>query len=263
MAIKRQAFGRNGSIGSLYDARTDKFEGGKLFDRSLPSSMVETTDSAKSEYIVDENKSLKETFNKLNVDASLKLSLMAGLIKVDGSAKYLTQTKTDNKTVRVTFMLNLRTKQDNLQISRHDLCDYFSKNALDNQDATHFVSGITWGARVAATFETTLSSSEAAQELQGRLALSLSKISMKASGNVDLDYVNKDNCKFESMKINFSGDILLKDTPSSIEDVYKIFKEVPTLLKDVNNGKGQQLEFELYPLQRIAENFQLEIRIQR
>jgi len=195
-SITKQSFGRHGFIGSLYDIRCDRFEGGNLFNQTLPSSMILTSDCANSYYIVDENISQKDTFNKLNVEASLKLSLMAGLIKVEGSAKYLNQTKTDSRTVRVTFMLNVKTKQEYLQISMAGLSKYFSADALENPNATHCVIGIIWGARVAATFEQILSSSEAAEELQDHLAVTLKKILLEVSGDAALEHTQNENSKY-------------------------------------------------------------------
>jgi hypothetical protein len=97
--IGRQAIGRHEYIGSLYDIRSDRFDGGNLFNKELPSSYISTADCAYTTYIVDENESQKDTFNKLNIDASMKVSLMAGLLNIEGAAKYLNQTKTDSRTV--------------------------------------------------------------------------------------------------------------------------------------------------------------------
>ena len=262
-AITKQAFGRHGFIGSLYDIRTDRFEGGNLFNQDLPQGLVLTKDCATSDFFVDENLSQKETFNKLNVEASMKLSLMAGLITVEGSAKYLKQTKTNSRTVRVTFMFNVRTKEQYLQVSRADLHQYFSPDALENPNATHCVVGIKWGARVAATFEEILSSNAAAEQLQGCLAASLKKAAISISGEAKLDNEEKVNSDFHSLKISFSGDVLIEDVPTTITDVFNIFKKVPKMLDKLNEGKGQQLEFELYPLKRMAEIFKHELKIQR
>ncbi|CAF1067894.1 unnamed protein product [Rotaria magnacalcarata] len=262
-AIIKQGIGRHGSIGSLYDIRTDRFEGGNLFNQELPAGLVSTTDCASSDYFVDENLSQKDTFNKLNVEASMKLSLMAGLIKVEGSAKYLNQTKTKSRIVRVTFMFNVRTKQQHLQVSRAELYKYFSPDALENANATHCVVGITWGAHIGATFEETLATSEAVEELQGQLAASLKKVAINISGQAKLEDVDRTNSKFHSLKISFSGDVLIEDVPNTVEDVFTIFKKVPSMLKQLNGGKGQQLEFELYPLKRMAEIFKHELRIER
>ncbi|CAF1395144.1 unnamed protein product [Rotaria sp. Silwood1] len=262
-AITKQAVGRHGDIGSLYDIRTDRFEGGNLFNQDLPEGLVSTTDCANSDYFVDENISQKDTFNKLNVEASMKLSLMAGLIKVEGSAKYLNQTKTNSRTVRVTFMFNVRTKQQRLQVSRAELYKYFSPDALENPNATHCVVGITWGAHIAATFEENVATSEAAEELQGQLAASLKQVAINITGQAKIDNIDRTNSKFHSLKISFSGDVLIEDVPNTVEDVFNIFKKVPNMLKQLNDGKGQQLEFELYPLKRMAEIFKHDLRIER
>lgn len=258
-AVTKQAIGRHGFIGSLYDIRSDQFEGGNLFNRELASSLISTTDCASSDYFVDENLSQKETLNKLNIEGSMKLSLMAGLVTVDGSAKYLNQAKTDNRTVRVTLLFNVKTKQEHLQVSMADLSNYYSSDALENPNATHCVTGITWGARVAATFEETLRNSEAVEELQGQLSVLLKKVTTNVEGEAKLDSAERSNSKFHSLKISFSGDVLIEDVPHTVEDVFNIFKKVPSLLKSLNDGKGKQLEFQLYPLKRMAEIFKYKL----
>ena len=146
--ITRQAIGRHGFIRSLYDVRTDRFEGTNLFNREVPSSYISTADCAYTTYIVDENESQRATFNKLNIDGTMKVSLMAGLISIEGSAKYLNQTKTNSRTVRVTHLLHMKTKKQHLHINMTDLSNYFLSDALQNSNATHCVIGITWGANV-------------------------------------------------------------------------------------------------------------------
>lgn len=271
--ITRQAIGRHGFIGGLYDVRTDRFEGRSLFNRQLPPSYVSTADCAYTTYVVDENESQKDTFNKLNIDGSLKINLMAGLLKIEGSAKYLQQTKTNSRTVRVTHILHMKTKTQRLQISMADLCEYFSSDALENPNATHCVIGITWGANVAATFEETLTSVEAAKEIQGLLSAALKNPASDLIGGEKpakdrdaggkLEYTNTNDSKLRSLKISFSGDVLIKDVPHTVEDVFKIFKTVPFELEKLNDGKGQQIEFELYPLKRMAETFKYKIILQR
>ncbi|CAF4987923.1 unnamed protein product [Rotaria sp. Silwood1] len=263
LPIKKQAVGRQGFIGSLYDVRSDRFEGGNLFNRELPSSFITTTDCAFSNYFIDENSSQKDTFNKVNIEASMKVSLLAGLVKLEGSAKYLNQTKTDSRTVRLTSMLQMKTKQEQLQISRADLIDYLSLDALESPNATHCVIGIMWGANVAATFEQILNDSKTAEEIQGELFANFSKATLNISGHAKLENIAQINSQNCALKISFSGDVLIEDIPRTPDDVFRIFQKVPLMLRELNNGKGQQLEFELYPLKRIASNFKRELQIQR
>lgn len=56
----------------------------------------------------------------------------------------------------MTFLYETQTKNERLLISMADLHQYFSPAALENLDATHVVIGITWGAKVVATFEQTV-----------------------------------------------------------------------------------------------------------
>ena len=261
--VTRQAVGRHGFIGSLYDIRSDQFEGGNLFNQELASSLIATTDCASSDYFVDENLSQKDTLNKLNIDGSMKLSLMAGVVKVEGSAKYLNQTKTDSRTVRVTLVFTVRTKQQHLQVSMADLCNYFTPAGLENPNATHCVTGITWGARVAATFEEKLNSSESAEELQGQLSVLLKKATINVKGAAKIENSEQENFKSHSLKISFSGDVLIDDIPRTVSDVFNIFKKVPSMLNQLNEGKGKQIEFQLYPLKRMAEIFKYELRIEK
>lgn len=259
----KQAVGRHGIIGSLYDIRSDQFEGGNLFNQEVPPPMILTTDSASSEYLVDDNKSQSETLNKLNIEGSMKLSLMAGIFNVEGSAKYLNQTKTDSRTVRVTFMFKVKTKHEHLKINMKDLFEYVSNDGLQNPYATHCVIGITYGACVAATFEQTMHNSKEAEEVQGDLAADIKKGYLNVSGSAKLENTDKKDSDTNSMKITLSGDILINKIPTTVEDVYEIFQKVPSMLAKLNDGKGKPIEFELYPLQRLAGIFKCELKIER
>lgn len=157
----------------------------------------------------------------------------------------------------------MKTKKQRLHIDMADLCNYFSSDALQNPNATHCVIGITWGANIAATFEETLSTSQAAEEIQGQLSAYLKKPTMTISGDAKLENANQTNSKFRSLKISFSGDVLIKDVPHTVEDVFNIFRKVPSELEKLNDGKGQQLEFELYPLKQMAEIFKYDLSIER
>ncbi|CAF4203694.1 unnamed protein product, partial [Rotaria magnacalcarata] len=262
-AIERKALGRYGIIGSLYDIRTDTLEGGNLFNKELPESFIRLQDSANVSYHTDFNNSQKETFNNMNIEASLKLSLLGGLIDVTGSAKYLKQTKTNSHTVRVTFMYKAKTKQEHLLINTADLYKHFSLDALENPNATHVVIGILWGANVAATFERVVENREAVEKLEGQLSVVLKSIAGSIEGNAKVNCEDINKAAFESLTVSFSGDVLIKNCPQTIESVMKTYESIPDLIKPLNGGKGRQLEFVLYPLKRIAQMFKLELKVER
>ncbi|CAF3992446.1 unnamed protein product, partial [Rotaria sordida] len=259
--IHRQAVCRQGFIGSLYDVRTDKLEGTNLFKKKLPEPFIDVRDNPRTDIELLFHNSQKETFDQMNIEANLKLSLMAGLIDISGSAKYLKQTKTDSRTIRVTYVYKVKTKQEQLHVSMGGLSDYFSADALENPNATHAVTGIMWGANVGATFEQVVENHEKVQTVEGSLSVVLK--SLPISGEANLDLQTNNNSKFENLQISFSGDILINECPQSIEDVMRVFRAVPDRLKSLNEGKGQQLVFFLYPLKRIAQIFKHELQITR
>jgi hypothetical protein len=260
-SIERHNIDGHGTIGSLYDVRTDKLEGTNLFNKVLPNEFVLTTDNAHVDYEIDFNNSQKETFNRMNIEANLKLSLFGGLIDIDGSAKYLKQTKTDDHTVRVTLVGMVKTKQEHLQISMVELDKYISLDAINNQNATHVVTGIKWGANVAATFEQIVKNINEVTDIEGKLAVKLKALPI--SGDAKLELEDKDKSLFESLKINFSGDVVPDNFSHTLDGVMKIFREIPSLIKPLNNGKGRPLVFVLYPLKRMAEIFKQDLLINR
>ena len=259
----KQAIGRHGIIGSLYDIRSDQFEGGNLFNQEVPPSIVLTTDCASSDYLVDDNQSQSDTLKNLNIEGSMKLSLIAGVITAEGSAKYLTQTKTDSRTVRVTFTYKAKTKHEHLQINMTDLLKCVSFEALQNPHATHCVIGITYGACVAATFEQKTNNSKQAEQIQGKLEAEIKKSFAEVKGSAELNYDDNKNADENSMKITLLGDILIDKIPTTLNDVRRIFERVPSMLEKLNNGKGKPIEFELYPLYRLAGIFKCDLKIER
>jgi hypothetical protein len=261
--IERQAIGRSGSIGSLYDIRTDQFVMGSLFKGELPLSFIKTSDCANVSYWLDFHNSQKETLDNLNIEASLKIGLMAGLLKLEGSAKYLKQTKTNSNIVRATFIYKAKTKKEDLQVSADGLHEYFSSFAFENPDVTHVVIGIKWGANVAATFERTVEKRDDVKRIEGALGATFSKPGLSFSGQAKIDYDNQQKMDLESLTISFSGDVLIENCPQTIDQVMKVYENVPSLIKSLNDGKGQQLTFTLCSLKQIAEMTKFERKITR
>ena len=251
--IERQAIGRSGLIGSLYNGRTDQFVMGNLFKKTLPLPFIQTSDCANVSYWLDFHNSQKETLDNLNIEASLKIGLMAGVFQLEGSGKYLQQIKTDSHIVRVTFIYKAKTKQQDLHVSTEGLYEYFSDYAFENPDVTHVVIRIQWGANVAATFERTVEKRDDVERIEGTLGASLTKPMFKVSGEATVEYDKQQKADLESLKISFSGDVLIEDCPQTIDEVMKVYRSVPSLIRSLNDGKGKPLTYTLCSLKQIAE----------
>ncbi|CAF0811729.1 unnamed protein product [Adineta steineri] len=261
--IERQAIGRLEGLGSLYDIRTDQFVLGNLFEKELPVSFLKCYDCANVRYWLDFHNSEKETLDKLNIEADLKLSLMAGLVHVGESAKYLTQTKRNSHTVRGTFIYQIKTKREHLSLSMEKLCEYFSSYAFQDSNATHAVVGITWGANVAATFEQIAENSDEKEQIEGMLKASFANVEIGIKGKADLNCNKQEKLDVTSLKIFFSGDALTNKCPQTIEGIMSVCEDVPNLIKSTNNGKGIQLIYTLCSLEQIAKIAKVKNNISR
>ncbi|CAF4110175.1 unnamed protein product [Adineta steineri] len=261
--IERHAIGRFKDLGSLYDIRKDEFQMERLFKDTLSESYIETNDCPSLNYWFDYHDSEKQTLDKLNVEANLKLSLMAGFVHAEGSVKYLTQTKRNSHTVRGTFIYQVKTKHQRLSVSMEKLCKYFSSYAFENPSATHVVVGITWGANVAATFEQIVENSDEKERIEGMLQANFANLKINSDGKANVNCDKQEKLDVKSLKIYFSGDALASKCPQTIEDVMRVCEDVPNLIKETNNGKGIQLIYTLCSLEQIAKITKIKNNITR
>ena len=154
-SIKLKSLGRSADFGSFYDARTDSFiHGIKLFNQTIPESLIKTTDSTQTSYSYNFEDTMSSKFEKLEINAELKLSILAGLISLEGSGKYLNEEKKSFKSVKATIIYNSRTKDQSINLAENGLKAIVSGECLQNSNiGTHVVVGIDWGANVFFTFE--------------------------------------------------------------------------------------------------------------
>ena len=97
--ITRKALGRAAVLGSLYDTRREQLCGVSLFKSELPQSIIVSTDMPNTKYEFDLSDSYEEKFHKLDVQAELKVSVLGGLFKLEGSGKYLSDQKQSKMSV--------------------------------------------------------------------------------------------------------------------------------------------------------------------
>ena len=120
--IKRKTVGRAAILGCLYDARSDNICPLSIFQDSLPDELIQTVDTHFSDIKYSLNDSLEEKFSNLNVEAELKLTLMCGLLSLEGSAKYLGEQKKSFKSVKGSLIYNIKTKHQSLSLSNETTC---------------------------------------------------------------------------------------------------------------------------------------------
>lgn len=224
----RQAIGRHGSIGNLYDIRSEKLLDENVFD----GRHVFTEDCSSKKSFIDKHRSEKGTWNQLNIEPSMQLSLRVGLLQE--IPEYLQKTNFNSRTVRVTFVFHITTKREYLQ-------DDLPEETLDHSNATHYISGITWGKRIFLTFEATSMNSKTVKELENELVVVLEKTTIQD------DQIHFENlANFTTLKIRLTDSISIEDFPKFDQNL------IQSTFNQFIQKNDQQLQFELRPLKNVS-----------
>lgn len=125
ISISRKALGQGAAtLGYFYDARKDKFLDCSIFSSFLPNSLILSTDCAHTNYRFSLSNSMEEKLSTLDVEASLKLSVLGGLVNLSGAGKYLNDKKQSKKVVRGALVYEIRTKEEKFSISNNEIRRY-------------------------------------------------------------------------------------------------------------------------------------------
>ncbi|CAB4492082.1 unnamed protein product [Rhizophagus irregularis] len=224
--ITRKSLGRGAFIGSLYNAANDKFCGTTIFKSKYPDdSLIFHI----LKFYMNEN-TYKEKFNKLDVGAELKLSVLTGLIPLEGSGKYLNDVKNSLKSVKGTLIYKITTVDENLDIHRDDVR----------------------ASAIMASFEYNGTNEENRSHIEGALKCHLEKIKISGDGHVDAEERYSNIIGRFSVKL--LGDVVLNNRklPQSFNEARKVIAEFPLSIEQCNDGKGVPIEYTLYPLSELA-----------
>ncbi|XP_048104078.1 cytolytic toxin-alpha-like, partial [Alosa alosa] len=199
---------------------------------------------------VSASDSLSEKTKLLDVTASVKLSLIGGLITADGSAKYLNEKTSSTRQCSFTLDYHETTEGRELMISELDVP---SPEVFDKTDATHVVSLVIYGADALMEFQETASDVSSKQEIEGNLNVMIKKIpGIEISGDGSLKMNDEDKEKVKNFSCRFYGDFRLEDLPSTFEDAVRVYKQLPSLLGE----KGETavpVKVWLYPLSKLGD----------
>ncbi|KAK1878745.1 Neoverrucotoxin subunit beta [Dissostichus eleginoides] len=108
------ALGRPFGLGMLYDCRNDSLVPGMtLWDHEDLKNHIGERPQMFNDCDIVASESIEDKSKALNVEASLKASFLSGLVEVEGSAKYLNDSKTSKNHARVTLKYQATTKSMN------------------------------------------------------------------------------------------------------------------------------------------------------
>ncbi|XP_028328906.1 uncharacterized protein LOC114479436 [Gouania willdenowi] len=247
--IEMAALGRPFGLGMLYDCRRDIIIPGlTLWDRDdLQKNTGEITKPS-SDFEIVASESIEGKSSALNVEASLRASFLGGLVKVEGSAKYLNDSKTSKNQARVTLKYKTTTKFNELSMNHLGRGNVKHPYVFDKKEATHVVTGILYGAQAFFVFDREVTVNENHQDIQGNLKVIIKKIPLLAiEGEGSLKMEDKEKANADKFSCKFHGDFCLKKTPTTFQDAIEVYKSLPQLL-GANGENAVPVKVWLLPL---------------
>ncbi|XP_065137800.1 stonustoxin subunit beta-like isoform X2 [Paramisgurnus dabryanus] len=225
------ALGRPLFPGMLYDCRRDSFiPGVTLWDKTSLREDLDIRPQANTYSKFNSSDSLSTKSSLLDVSATLKTSFLGGLVKVEGSAKYLCDTTSSNQQARVTMYYSETTRYEHLTMSNLGKITY--PEVFDQKSATHVIVAVLYGAQAFMVFDRTFSEHENKQTIENELNVAVSEIpQLSVGGKTALEMTDAQKNMAEKITFTFHGDFRLEQNPTTYVEALELYKKLPTLLK--------------------------------
>uniref|UniRef100_A0A8C3FKC4 Fibronectin type-III domain-containing protein n=1 Tax=Chrysemys picta bellii TaxID=8478 RepID=A0A8C3FKC4_CHRPI len=250
--IEMPALGRPFQLGMLYNCRKDALIPGiTLWDLETLRNHVDAEPQPKTDYQIIASDTIKDKASALNVTASLKASFLSGLVEVNGSAEYLSDTKTSKHQARVSLRYSTTTHFKQLSMSQLGHHNISYPDVFDQGTATHVVTAVLYRAQAFFVFDQDVSSSENVQDIHGNLHVIIKKIplvSIEGKGALKMDDTEK--AQAEKLSCKFYGDFALENNPATYQDAMKTYSTLPKLL-GASGEKAVPVRVWLYPLTKL------------
>lgn len=225
-----------------------------LWDKEQLQQSIRSHAQINTDFNVTASDSIEEKSHLLNIDGSLKLSLLSGLVNVRGAAKYLNDTKKSFKQQRLTLHYNSTTMFEELTMNHLASGNIAHYEAFDNDAATHVVTAVLYGANACFVFDREVSSDEDKTNIDGEVKAAFDKLKgISLGAEVDLNMNDNQKTAVQKFSCTFYGDFQLPSNPTSFEDALKIFADLPQLLGE-KKELAVPLRVWLYPLDKLHKS---------
>lgn len=217
-----------------------------LWDKELLRNSVDSRRQPKTDLNFAASDSFVDKAKLLDVNASLKASVLGGLVEVAGSARFLRDNKSSAKQSRVSMQYNQTTKFE--QLTMKQLCNITYEKVFEDGTATHVVTAVLYGAQAFMVFDLAANENEDKEEIEGNLNAMVRKIpTLSVEGGGALSINEKEKKMSDRITCTFYGDYELELNPTTYKEALQVYKTLPSLLRKREND-AVPMKVWLYPL---------------
>ncbi|KAI1419081.1 hypothetical protein F5Y12DRAFT_789359 [Xylaria sp. FL1777] len=258
-STQRSALGVTVPLGTLYDARNDKFVASSLFkaDYRMTQGEVTTTNLLGTAPTVSTiSKGEYQTkLDCLDIKPDQVASIIAGFVKPKGSGVYFSDARRGHNFLHAAIVHKVTTMQEKLQIMRVQPQAIIDLSVLARQEATHFVTGIEWGIRSIIVIKHQLTNTDRSTA-QAQFHTEVTNFK-SAIENIEQDAVasqkllSPTTLPLEIITYSdvFESDgVLMKD----LREAYDHIRMIPLHIEQEYLNKGRAMLYRLLPLSMIG-----------
>ncbi|KAJ1194711.1 hypothetical protein NDU88_003997 [Pleurodeles waltl] len=236
--------GRPFQLGMLYDCCSDQLvPGDALWDRELIQKDLSVAQHCKTEFKVIASDSIDDKASALGVPASLKASLLVGLVEVSGSAVYLNRTNTSKHQARVALHYSATTRIEQLSLEHVGPDGLFPPGILNQDLGTHVVTAVLYGMQAFFVFNRHVSSAESMHDVYEDLKSVVGNIPLIASKGPGV-ITNDAKDETEKLKCEYYGDFGVGHNLCTYNEAINIYKKLLGLKEE----DAVPVKVWLYPL---------------
>ncbi|KAF3932854.1 hypothetical protein ABW19_dt0209947 [Dactylella cylindrospora] len=254
--LKRPALGQVAALGSLYDSRSDSFISLSLFKSVPPPGSVNATQKRSADIKSSSSANYRDKFNSLNIHADLGASFLGNFVPIAGSACILYETCETNTIAQASIYYNINTIDEDLDLTSQGVKDSLAFNTIQAGQATHVVTGISWGANCVVTARQDLTPSQNKSKLAAELdeKLKTKVFGLQDTDGEEPDTTNANDDTEDGIDVNVYCDLPADEGTflTDFKDARKFISDIPGYISKANGGKGVPLVYTLMPLTLLA-----------
>ncbi|KAL7912004.1 hypothetical protein GGI35DRAFT_303913 [Trichoderma velutinum] len=251
------ALRRVAEIGTLYDAKTDRFLNASILSRGLSDIYVSTEQTPQTDTTISRCASYGDVFKDLHIDDATAVNILSGIIELQGAAVFLRDFVPSSGTERAAVIHEVSTMVQTLA----NLTEAFNSSGdsapLQTNDCTHVVIGIKWGLRTIVAACCPTSSKSGLSE--GEEATFNRDLEVLMS-SIESGYITPQSPSRMGHEMELCNNLLLysdvfENEGLIMQDVSEIcdfIHIVPAHIRQESGGKGWPIEYTMIPIKTLS-----------
>ncbi|KAK6449738.1 hypothetical protein FP744_10005988 [Trichoderma asperellum] len=247
------ALRRVAQIGTLYDAKSDKFLQASILPSDRLTSYISTQPTSVTEITLSKCASYMDVFKDLHIDKNTAVNILAGFLDLQGAAVFLRDFTPNSGEFRAAIVHNVSTVQQTLNDMTEAFRSCSDLTLLGENDCTHVVTGISWGLRSIISTSCPMSS-KAGQSEEGNVTFQRDLDTLTYA--IESAFLKLETAPAMEVcsELMLYTDVLEGEglVMRDVSEVCSFIRIVQDHIQQENGGKGWPIEYTLLPITALS-----------